>query len=568
MRISAQLGALTLVAAALSSTPALACGGFFCAQQPVVQTNERIVFVDHADGRMSMMVEVQYSGTASAFAWVLPVAGVPTVGVGSTNALNALTSATSPQFFVASEGSACSTGGGAFDLAVDASVSVSADASPGPGVIVLDAGHVGPYDYVVIQVDSALPDPAEAGRVFLEANGFDVSAVGGDILNAYLAGGDNLLAFRLQKDANVGAIRPVILTYDSRVPVIPIRPTAIAARAGLPIEVYVYGGSRAVSSSYDMITIPDAAIDWRFPATSYASILPRAIDEAGGHAFVTEFAGPSPQLALGAAGARASLASFEASGSPDGQLVLDVVSRYTSFDGLQYVLARHGIQLLPWWQSADGGVCQSFSFCIAFGATFDRTAFLADIDAHVVTPYEATEALLVERPYLTRLMTQLDPAEMDLDPVFTFTLGLPDVSNIRRATLVTACVGTDLNLQYAHLSSGRYVSYFGPTTAAPLVDTRLDFDPLGQSAVIWDRAAEVLAATQATPPAIPAVDAGTTPDGGGMNPSRSRFGCAVRGRDASDAPLVLAVAALAVASRRRRRGGSHVRAIPGSRERP
>lgn len=547
MRTGPHLGALALAAATLTSDAALACGGFFCAQQPVVQTNERIVFVDHADGRMSMVVEVQYSGTAAAFAWVLPVAGVPTVGVSSTNALNALSAATRPRFVVTSEGNACvfdfPTNGGSQDAGA------FSDASVGGGVTVLDAGHVGPYDYVVIQVDSALPNPADAGRVFLEQNGFDVSAVGADILSAYLAGGDNLLAFRLQKDANVGAIRPVVLTYDSRVPVIPIRPTAVAAQAGLPIEVYLYGGSRAVSSSYDMITIPDAAIDWRFPASSYASILPRAIDEAGGHAFVTEFAGPSPQLGLDAASARADFASLAANASTDAELLLGVLTRFAAFDGLSYALARNDVQLAPRWQPPSPDTfCTSFPLaqCVVVGSAFDRTAFLADLENHVVAPYEATEQLLGARPYVTRVITELDPGEMDLDPVFAFALGLPDVSNVHRATLSTQCVTGFFNAQYARLASGRYVSYLEPAgDAVPIVETRIDYDPLGQSTVVWDRTADVLAGTLETPPRMPT--AGTRGGAGG---------CAAGGGRTSGMPALLGVVALALAAHRRRGGNA------------
>ena len=46
-----------------------------------------------------------------------------------------------------------------------------------------------------------------------------------------MSGGLNLLAFKLTSGTDVGAIRPVTLTYESKLPMIPIRPTAVAAPA-------------------------------------------------------------------------------------------------------------------------------------------------------------------------------------------------------------------------------------------------------------------------------------------------------------------------------------------------
>src|SRR5262245_46149816 len=91
------LSAAALVA--LAPDEAAACGGLFCSSAaPVVQNRERIVFVDHRDGTMSMLVEIQYVGAAQRFSWVLPVAGTPTLGVGSTPVLNVLDVQTATQF--------------------------------------------------------------------------------------------------------------------------------------------------------------------------------------------------------------------------------------------------------------------------------------------------------------------------------------------------------------------------------------------------------------------------------------------------------------------------------------
>jgi len=81
------------------SSPADACGGFWCSQSaPVNQTAERIIFVANQDGTTTCVVEIQYAGPAESFAWVLPVQGVPTVRVSSNVALQRLSQATQPQY--------------------------------------------------------------------------------------------------------------------------------------------------------------------------------------------------------------------------------------------------------------------------------------------------------------------------------------------------------------------------------------------------------------------------------------------------------------------------------------
>lgn len=75
------IGSLAL-ASAVGSTliahEARACGGFFCGQQPVDQTAERILFEVGPDS-VTMTSQISYSGDAADFAWVLPLGSVPHV---------------------------------------------------------------------------------------------------------------------------------------------------------------------------------------------------------------------------------------------------------------------------------------------------------------------------------------------------------------------------------------------------------------------------------------------------------------------------------------------------------
>ena len=162
-----------------------------------------------------------------------------------------------------------------------------------PPVSVLAAGSVGPYDYEVIKVDPANSDPAMVAIEWLKANGYDVGALGPDVLRPYLRDGLNLLAFKLSKNKMTGSIRPVMLTYNSDHPMIPIRPTAVAANDDMGILVWVLGSGRAVPTNYKTLELNEAVIDWFNPAMVYNDVVTAAADEAGGQGFVTELATPT-----------------------------------------------------------------------------------------------------------------------------------------------------------------------------------------------------------------------------------------------------------------------------------
>lgn len=73
----------------MAAQPAAACGGLFCSNQnPVNQAAERIIFSDNPDGTVTAVVEILYDGPSEAFSWLLPVPGIPEVGLSSTALLD------------------------------------------------------------------------------------------------------------------------------------------------------------------------------------------------------------------------------------------------------------------------------------------------------------------------------------------------------------------------------------------------------------------------------------------------------------------------------------------------
>jgi hypothetical protein len=188
--------------AAWPATPARACGGLFCsAATPVNQAAERIIFsYDKPNKKVTAVVEILYQGPSEKFAWVLPVPGIPQVGVSTSALLDRLQAATNPSYSIQR------TWGGQCGGAADAGLARPPSANPaggpamgGSAVNVLAAGSVGPYDYEVIMVNPANSDPAMVAIDWLKANGYDVSALGPEVLRPYLRDGLNLLAFKLSR---------------------------------------------------------------------------------------------------------------------------------------------------------------------------------------------------------------------------------------------------------------------------------------------------------------------------------------------------------------------------------
>ena len=81
---------LALLLLALTSAPkSYACGGFFCSNFPMNQVAENILFIQ-GEGTVTTHVQLQYSGSASDFAWILPMPSVPELAVSHNQIFNQL----------------------------------------------------------------------------------------------------------------------------------------------------------------------------------------------------------------------------------------------------------------------------------------------------------------------------------------------------------------------------------------------------------------------------------------------------------------------------------------------
>jgi len=430
----------SLLGLAAAPPTARACGGLFCnGAQPVNQSAERILFAENGDGTVTAVIEILYEGPSEKFSWVLPVPGEPVVGISSTTALDRLQAQTNPQYQLQTSFAECGDDGDRATSSRGGPGSLNAGAgSEQGGVNVLAAGTVGPFDYQLIGVDAELPDPADAAVMWLEKEGYDVTALGPAVLGPYLANGLNLIAFRLNKSSMTGSIRPITITYESERPFIPIRPTAVAANDDMGVMVWVAAGKRAIPDNYKALELNEALIDWFNPMSTYNDVVSAAANEAGGQGFVTEFAGAtSPLDGIIVQDFESQQWQRIATQTSLSVLLTEFLGTFRGWDGVNDALAA--TVTLP-----AGVSIEDFLGCTQ--CYMQDPAFKADVDAvrkelfeKVFKPMADTEALLQSRPYVTRLYTTMSAKEMTLDPAFNFNGDLGDFSNIHVATRTFGC---------------------------------------------------------------------------------------------------------------------------------
>ena len=448
---------------ALTSPDVSACGGFFCDGSGPTQVNqaaERIVFAEHPDGRVTSVIQILYEGPADRFGWLLPVPGIPEIGLSSDAAFTLLQNATNPRYVMTTtvEGECreqdfrnSSQNG---DFASDFDNNVNEGAPTNGGVTVVDSGSAGPYDYVVIQVDGAAGDKATLALEWLETNNYEVTDVGPDLLEPYLDENYNLLAIRLQKSQDAGAVRPIRLTYDDDHPMIPIKLTAVAAVEDMGVMTWLLGSARAVPVNYKALELNDALINWFNPASNYNDVITAAANEASGQGFVTEYAQATSTLGdviytQFDADTWANISSQDWTGS-ELELIDRVIQDYAwnrfdnfgtpqPWDGLADAFDAAMPQLTS-EQRADLLSCgANCAFEGNVPAGFDIETFITAVEDFVVAPMRETQELFDDFPYVTRLYTTMSAHEMTLDPSFDFNPDLADVDNVHNADRIIEC---------------------------------------------------------------------------------------------------------------------------------
>jgi len=472
MRAWARLCTGILVLAAASGAPsrAEACGGTFCDQgppgqppMPVDQTGENVLFVMQ-DGWVEAHIQIQYQGDPARFAWIIPVPVEPELSVGSqvlfTNLLNGtvptFTTTTSFQLCASDDGSAQ---GSSFGCAMSSSQD-SAGGSYVPGAggsggtnsnapVVVGREAVGNFEALTLK-----PVDAKGMLDWLVQNKYDTDQADAEpILKDYIDRKYVFVALKLQPNAGVDEIHPIVVRYKGTEPCVPLKLTRIAAVEDMTVRTFFLGDQRVVpTGGYKHVTLNSARFDWAGLGQNYSLAITRAVDSptANGRAFVTEYAGPS--AAVTSAGISQTNWDGAVLKTLDPESVLARLSAWNLLSCYSAATCEspHPLvfPLLEKYLPPPAGVQPGqYYSCLSCYPEADKSAWSADalgndFDELIADPAQHATELLFDNVYLTRMVTRISPSEMTEDPMFReWPESLPDVSNQLSADRQTRCDG-------------------------------------------------------------------------------------------------------------------------------
>ncbi|MFQ6030528.1 MAG: DUF2330 domain-containing protein, partial [Dehalococcoidia bacterium] len=242
------------------------------------------------DGTMSTYIQIQYTGSASDFSWILPLPhpiGPEDIEVpeDAMAAFTELEVATDP-VFIPPPLPRCVT-----DMM---RVMAMAPAAESADVMVHATGEVGPYGFDVISSE----DP-DALVNWLREHDYRVTPDMEPLIDVYVEEEFAFLAMRLLPDQGAQDVQPIKITYPSEYPMIPLRLTAVAANANMAVMVWVYADKQAVPMNYAELQIPYEDITFTtFGGSNYRQLIGQRADDFGGQGFITEYAAPTRELAV------------------------------------------------------------------------------------------------------------------------------------------------------------------------------------------------------------------------------------------------------------------------------
>jgi hypothetical protein len=261
---------------------AAACGGCF---HPPTQTAS-----DITDERMLLSVsptqttlydQLQYTGSPTSFAWVLPTHGTVTIGLSANVLFDSVdllttTQIVSPQVSCPGPPADCLANGGSGGAA-GGGLAAGADASApaAPPVVVTAQENVGPY--ATVQLHST--DPG-ALNTWLTQNGFSVPASVTPVIDEYVTEGFDFLAMKLLPNQGVQAMRPVRVTMPGASLSLPLRMAAVGTGASVGVTIWVVSEGRYEPQNFPFFHIEDSALIWDFKTSSSNYTTLRAQNEA------------------------------------------------------------------------------------------------------------------------------------------------------------------------------------------------------------------------------------------------------------------------------------------------
>jgi hypothetical protein len=281
--------------------------------------------------------------------------------------------------------------------------------------------------------------------------------------------------------------------------------------------------------NYEEFTVNLAKLDWFGNGANYDRLVGDAANEAGGNAFLAEYAQPtasaatwfnvSPAAQSALAAATTPLAfmnALQALGLPVSGRVLEVLRAQAPEPAS---LKAQGVTEAQFY-----GAPYYYLNISMYTPQFDSTAAAAQMETDVFAPMRAMRILFTTHAYLTRLATFISPEEMTKDPLFITNPTLPAISNVHTAVAHVLCGNEDFGTCGApvrlDITGGRSLRYrstgvgsCGPGTQAfdrgnldntlPAAEQVYRRDADGPGTLLMDQSSQIIAALAAHDRTIP-----------------------------------------------------------------
>ena len=276
--LGAFVGVATFLATALAwEIDAKACGGCVQPAPPPAVTEAESVITDEqmifsiSQDQTTLYDEIEYSGSPSDFAWILPIKGTVTVGLSADilfQTINGLTatSVTSPPTGCPPPPTCGGSGTGCLGGASSNSAAFGDNGGPADGkgaVTVTSQKQVGPYETVQLHSNDG-----SALNTWLATHKYVVPAADAPVIAAYVADHFDFLALRLAPGEGVHAMQPVRVTSKGASISLPLHMVAVGTGAKTGITIWVVADSRWEPQNFPTFTISDSQIAWDWATSS------------------------------------------------------------------------------------------------------------------------------------------------------------------------------------------------------------------------------------------------------------------------------------------------------------
>lgn len=263
---------------------ARACGGCFVSVEDDTQVSQHRMILSVSMTETTLWDQIQYTGSAESFAWVLPIKGQVEVGLSSDLLFERLTEWT--RVVVIPPPADCPVPDGCMEPVRPRS-NVGLGGGGEAEVVVVDQEVVGPYETVQL----AASDP-EALVAWLESHGYSVPGDIQPVIYEYVESGFGFLALKLVPGESVRAMRPVRITSQGAGLSLPLRMVAAGTGAVTPITLFVVGEGRYEASNFENFEMDGEKLvwDWDEQRSNYAAVKKTEFELRGGRAWLTQWA--------------------------------------------------------------------------------------------------------------------------------------------------------------------------------------------------------------------------------------------------------------------------------------